>query len=68
MTVAATNRFVSIGDGFELEHAGRFLRIWHDVCLKHDLLPGDDKPTIDKWKVAHRCGPRTSDWDSGGAW
>lgn len=68
MTADVMNRFVPVGGGFELEHAGQFVRIWHDVCRKHDLLPDDDEPTVNRWKAAHRCGARTSDWDYGGAW
>lgn len=68
MTTRVTTRFVSVGDTFELEYAGQFIRIWHDACRKHDLLPDDEESTVEKWKAAHRCGARTSDWGRGGAW
>lgn len=61
-------RFVAVGDMFDVEYAGQFVRIWHDVCRKHDLLPDGDESTVKKWKAAHRCGDRTSGWDCGSSW
>lgn len=65
MTTAVVSQFRSVGDGFEVEHAGQFIRIWCGACDKHDLLPDDDQATVDRWKAAHRHGARISPWDRG---
>lgn len=65
MSVLVTSHFGAVGEGFELEYAGQFIRIWHDACLNHVLLPGDDEATVESWKAAHRCGERSSPWDRG---
>jgi hypothetical protein len=62
---AVTDRFFSVGGGFELEYAGRFIRIWHDVCRNHDLLVDDRAATVSERKASHRCGERISQWDRG---
>jgi hypothetical protein len=62
-----TNRFVPVGGGFELEYAGRFIRIWHAVCRNHDLLADDCATTVAERKASHRCGERISQWDRGDA-
>lgn len=60
-----TTRFVAAGGGFEVEYAGPVIRIWHESCLNHDLLPDDDGATVARWKATHRCGARVSPWDRG---
>jgi hypothetical protein len=60
-------RFVPVGGGFELEYAGRFIRIWHAVCRNHDLLADDFAATVAERKASHRCGERISQWDRGDA-
>lgn len=65
MTTEVTNRVVAVGDGFEVEYAGKFIRMWHSPCLNHDLLPNDDEATVETWKATHRCGDRIAPWDRG---
>lgn len=59
-------QFVPVEGGFALEHAGPVVRLWCDVCNKHQLLPDKGAETIGATREAHRCGPRTSPGDSGG--
>lgn len=61
----SAKRFVAAGGGFEVEYAGPVVRIWHEPCLNHDLLPDDDCVTVARWKAIHRCGARVSPWDRG---
>lgn len=42
-----TNRFVPVGDGFEVEHAGPIIRIWCGGCDKHGHLSDDDQSTVE---------------------
>jgi hypothetical protein len=65
VNVQQAHRFVSAGGGFDVEHAGPVIRIWCGVCDKHDHLPHDDEATVERWKAAHRCGERISQWDRG---
>jgi hypothetical protein len=67
VSASVTGRFVPVDGRFDLEHAGPVVRIWCNTCDKHELLPDDDEQTVDEARKAHRCGPRTSDWDCGGA-
>lgn len=60
-----TSRFVRVGDGFDVERAGRVIRIWCGTCDKHEHLPNDDAATIGAAKAAHRCGERVTPWSRG---
>lgn len=62
----ANEQFVPVDGCFVLEHAGRVVRLWCDVCDKHQLLSDDSAGTVNAAGQAHRCGPRTSPWDRGG--
>lgn len=65
MTAQLRTRFTAVGGGFDVERAGRVVRIWHGPCLNHDLLPDDDSATVARWMAVHRCGERVSPWDRG---
>ena len=60
-----SQQFVEIDGRFDLEYAGGFIRIWCRACDKFEHLSNDRPGTVDAARSVHRCGARTSEWDSG---
>lgn len=64
-SASAKEQFVELDGRFDLEHAGRFIRLWCRACDKFEHLSNDRPGTVDADRSVHRCGARTSDWERG---